>query len=136
MLLIRPQVKRISRFILAGALSTGVNYFVFFILSQRLRINYILASSTGYITGLILGFVINHFWTFSADQVRSKRTAGYFAVYLSSLVVSNCLLWLLVKIVKFPAMPSNLICIGTSTLINFLSLNYFIYTDDGQRRIL
>ncbi|MDB5287154.1 MAG: hypothetical protein JWR05_2103 [Mucilaginibacter sp.] len=123
----KKQIQSASKFIVVGGISTIINYGVFYILLRYFKVNYLVASISGYITGLIVGFGLNNFWTFNTKQVKLKIVISYVLVYLFSLGLSSFCLWLLVNKLGFNAFAMNIICIGISTVSNFLCLSYFTY---------
>ncbi len=58
-----------SKFVVVGIISTVLNYALFWFLAQILSVNYLVSSISGYLFGLICGFLINNFWTFDFGEV-------------------------------------------------------------------
>lgn len=58
-----------SKFLVVGIISTVLNYALFWFLAQILSVNYLVSSISGYLFGLICGFLINNFWTFDFGKV-------------------------------------------------------------------
>lgn len=81
-----------SKFVMVGIISTVLNYALFWFLAQILSLNYLISSISGYLFGLICGFVINNFWTFQFGKFNWGKILGYLLVYMSSLVVSSIFL--------------------------------------------
>lgn len=120
-------VKVGSKFIFVGITSTLLNYGVFYFLYKVLAVNYIVASVAGYITGLILGFVLNNFWTFEFGRLDLRKVAGYLLVYMASLGLSSIMLYILVDWYGINPFASNIMAIILSTCTNFLGLTFLIY---------
>lgn len=115
------------KFVVVGVASTAVNYGTFYLLLHFLDVHYIVASVTGYIVGLIAGFLLNHSWTFGAGMFDARKLGGYVLVYLLSLGLSSLFLWITVYFYGWNALLANVIAIGISTISNFCGLNYIIY---------
>jgi len=58
-----------SKFVVVGIISTVLNYALFWFLAQILSVNYLVSSISGYLFGLICGFLINNFWIFDFGEV-------------------------------------------------------------------
>lgn len=127
-----------QRFIVVGIVSTIVNYgffYTIFGLSGR----YILASSAGYIAGLIVGYALNRNWTFGdkkADQ-KNKEFLLYCIIYAGSLVFSLLFLRALVEWAHFDPIIAQVFAIGLSTLMNFIGLRFIVFRnqDAGHHRV-
>ena len=115
-----------SKFIVVGIASTLANYGLFYFL-VKLGINYIMASIIGYLFGLIIGFVMNNFWTFQFGKFDLTKMGGYISVYLLSLLISSSFLWLVVDHYQANILLSNFIALGISTTFNFIGLNFILY---------
>lgn len=120
-------VKVGSKFIFVGIASTLLNYGVFYFLYKVLAVNYIIASVGGYTTGLILGFILNNFWTFEFGRIDLRKIAGYLLVYIASLGLSSIMLYILVDWYGINPFVSNIMAILLSACTNFLGLTFLIY---------
>lgn len=128
----RKLVGAATKFIVVGGVSTLVNYGTFYVLTKFLHVNPILASISGYITGLILGFFLNNFWTFENRTYNPKLIAGYCLVYLISLGLSTSFLWLVVHQYHQNPYYMNIVAIGISTVFNFVGLKTIIYKNEPE----
>jgi putative flippase GtrA len=120
-------VSAAAKFIVVGGLSTLFNYAVFYLLIHHFQVNYLAASVAGYLSGLILGFFLNNFWTFETRPYSVSLIAGYCTVYLISLGLSTTFLWLAVDKFHLNKYIMNVVAIGISTIFNFIGLKTVIY---------
>ena len=60
------------KFGVVGIFSTIFNYGVFAFLFKVISVYYIVSSVTGYVAGLLLGYLLNKNWTFIAQVDKSK----------------------------------------------------------------
>ncbi len=120
--------KQATKFFVIGVLSTAVNYGIFFILLQLFHFYYVIAAIAGYVSGLMIGFVLNRSWTFQSLETRVTREALlYGGIYFFSLVMSMLFLRLLVSAFGFDPRFANVCAIGLSTIINFLGCKFFVF---------
>jgi len=88
-----------SKFILVGGISTLLNYGVFLLLFSNFKINYLIASAVGYISGTLLGFSLNKYFTYKKINTRYQmELIKYFIVYTISLFLGLGILNFLVFI--------------------------------------
>lgn len=123
----REILGQIKRFIIVGLLSAVVNYGFFLICFDGFNLHYALASTLGYISGLVFGYFFNRSWTFSAGKRSVLHSYG--ATYLSSLLISIVFLRLLVDTGGIAPTIGNVLAIGLSTILNFIGCRYFVFRE-------
>ena len=75
-----------GKFIVAGLLSTAINYGVFYILF-KLGVSYMVAMAIGFLAGAGFGFHLNRVWTYETDTISTGLMARYLAVYLGPVEI-------------------------------------------------
>lgn len=95
-------MKTFFKFQISSFVSTIVDFSVTFLLTENLKILYIISSVIGYISGGITNFSINKKWVFRInDPKNSNRLLRYAIVWISSLVTNTLILFLLTHFGKF-----------------------------------
>jgi len=121
------------KFGIVGILSTIFNYGVFAFLYKIISLHYIVSSVTGYVSGLLLGYLLNKNWTFIAQVDKSRSyIVGYITVYAVSLVSSQAFLFFLVELLLINPLYANILAIVLSTIMNFLGTNLFVFKNTGK----
>ncbi len=120
----------VIKFIITGGISTALNYLVFYLLVKFTITNYLIASITGYITGLAFGFILNNFWTFQSSTYHISKIVGYCFLYLLSLCISLLFLYISVEKFHFNKLLMNFFAISISTVCNFIGLNLFVFKNE------
>lgn len=122
------------KFLFVGGISTIVNYLVFFILFSNDLLNYILASSSGYFSGVIFGFVLNKFWSFNHKKSKNylREIILYNLVYLISFVIGISFLYVLVEYLGINPLIANVLTIGVTTITNFVGLKKIVFLGDAK----
>ena len=121
------------KFGIVGTLSTIFNYSIFAFLYKIISVYYIVSSVIGYVSGLLLGYLLNKNWTFIAQVDNSKSyIVGYITVYVVSLVSSQAFLLFLVEILLINPLYANVLAIVLSTVMNFLGTNLFVFQNAGK----
>ena len=82
----------------------------------------------GYVSGLLLGYLLNKNWTFISHVDKSKSyIVGYISVYAISMVSSQSFLLFFVEIMLINPLYANVLAIVLSTAMNFLGINFFVF---------
>lgn len=107
--------KRIFGFVFAGGTATILNYGIFLTLLSS-SISYTLAAGAGYVSGVVVSYLINRFFVFR----NSKRASfsKYLLAYLLALTAQLALLNLLV-FTGLPPELANAVAIAVVVVLNF-----------------
>ncbi len=112
------------KYIGAGAISTGVNLGVLYMLTAWVGIWYLLSASIAFLVGFFISFTLQKFWTFQNTRTDGLASQGilYFLIVLCNLGINTIGMYVLVE--KFH-LWYLLAEIGMLFLISFES--YFLY---------
>lgn len=116
-----------GKFIIVGAFSTIVNYGIFYLMFNFLHVHYLVASGTGYISGVLFGFYFNKSWSFNFYRQSKIALLKYVSVYFFSLIVSIFFLNILVEFFLLDERIANILVIGLTTCLNFLCIKFFVF---------
>ena len=112
------------KFCLVGGLATILNYIIFYILLHFANLHYLLSAAIGFMSGVVLGFILNSYFTFQAKGSPIK----YFAVYCVTLILSLLILKIQVEYIGINVYIANVITIGLITFVNFTSVRKFVFS--------
>jgi putative flippase GtrA len=118
---------QIIKFFAVGIICTILNYIWFLIFLRFLGVNFLLASSCGYIIGLLFGYSLNRAWTFQSVENSLTHKFKYLFTYLFSLTVGLIFLQILVKNYGVAAEIANIYVILILTLLNFLGAKFWVF---------
>lgn len=108
------------KFGLIGLLNTLVHYLTFIILFKLAGIHMLVASSIGYMLGIINSFFLNRKWTFQVKGNNWRVEAfKFFVVNAFSLAINLLLLETLVKYLYLRPELSQILAIAGSLVVNF-----------------
>lgn len=117
-----------TKFVLVGGVSTTFNYALFYALHVFLNVNYLIASSTGYISGIFISYWLNKYYTFkSIEKATTKEIAKYYSVFIISLFIGLGFLSFLVEIIGLMPVYANILMIGFTVVLNYLGTHYFVF---------
>jgi len=115
-------------FIVVGILSTIVNYGLVLILHNIIGLNIYFSSFSGYLTGLLFGFILNKFWTFQSSRHFSNEIIKYLFVYLFNFIINLLIIYSLIAI-DFADELAALIGIFYTTIANFFGLKKWVFSN-------
>ena len=121
------------KFALIGGVNTAIHYVVFIIFLKFVKIDYILASSIGYCSGVLNSYYMNRRWTFAAATGSSILEFSQFVcVNVVALLVN--LISLKVLVTSFEIIPefAQVIAIVFSTVCNFVGNKYWTFRSMRQ----
>ena len=128
--------KQLKKFIVIGALSTLINYGIFFLLYRAAHLNYSIAAAIGFISGLLFGYIYNRSWTFEAvSEKKSWEIILYASVYIFSLILNVALLNILVSAGHINPLLANLFALAVVFCSNFFGLKYLVFHKPTRARL-
>lgn len=121
---------QLAKFLITGLISTFLNFSSYYLI-LLLEINYLIAATIGYFIGVIVGFILNNFWSFKKYSI-SKRTINnkivrYLLVYIFSLISGLILLEILVGYLSFYEVSAYVIMIAITTATNYIGLKFLVF---------
>lgn len=115
----------VLRFIVAGFISTTINY-IFFIFFYKISSNLVFSASMGYILGFVNSYIFSKRWVFKNSKRSNKIILKFFFVHILSLSIMNLLIANLI-LLKIEYRLAWLLSIGVAVVLNFLGSKYFAF---------
>jgi putative flippase GtrA len=78
--------KQLTKFIISGVLAVGVDFMVYFALSQFLDPN--LSKAISFCAGMVVTYNMNKFWTWKQPEKNNKRLLLFTVLYAIALLVN------------------------------------------------
>lgn len=116
---------QLLRFLAVGCVATAVNGAVYYLLYHA-GVIYPVAMPAGFLSGSVVGYVLNSMITFGAAR-GATGAAGYVAVNLFSLCVGEGVLVLLVERAGLPVLQGSVLVIFLTTALNFLGAKFIVF---------
>ena len=124
--------KKIFKFFVVAFLATFLNYLIFYFLLEALNVDYRISSATGIISGVFLGYYLNSKWTFQKSKKSKSKIVKYYAVYLTSLLISIYCLQLFVSKAGMDARIGNILCICSTFCTNYIGTRFWVFKEKTQ----
>jgi len=77
------------RFVLVGGIGTGAHYIVLIVLVSGLHINPVMGSTAGFITGMIINYLLNRRYTFFSRRAHSEAFWRFVAVAFVGMIINS-----------------------------------------------
>lgn len=78
--------KQLTKFVISGLIAVGVDFVVYFALSQYLDIN--LSKGLSFCSGMLVTYNLNKYWTWRQTDKDNKRLLLFSALYLVAMVIN------------------------------------------------
>jgi putative flippase GtrA len=135
----RETFKQIRRFLVIGVLSVLVDLAVYLILT-RLGLSTHLSKGISYVSGMVLGFIGNKFWTFESARRSASEPTTYLLLYAATLLV-NVAVNATVLAMFADVLPPRwnkawafLVATGVTTVLNFLGMRFVTFFRGVRQR--
>lgn len=117
------------KFILAGSIATSVDLVVLFFLTEILGIWYLLSAVFSFLTGFVVSFFLQKFWTFRNRVTASfyKQVLNYLFVMGISLIIGLNFLYILVDRFAIHYLIAQVVVDGILAVGRFFINRYIIF---------
>lgn len=118
--------QQLLRFTLTGILAVGTDFTTYWLMIEEIPVD--IAKACSFILGSIVAFFMNKLWTFNDDAEITGSifnfTALYSLTFMANVGVNHIVLILIPDI----NLLGFLCATGTSTVLNFLGMKYWVFS--------
>ncbi|MEL7343586.1 MAG: GtrA family protein [Pseudomonadota bacterium] len=115
------------RYLVVGALNTGIGLTVILVLRLGLKADLLLANALGYSVGLAVSLYGNKTWTFDAKQKSYRRTIPRFLLVVGIAFFVNILAIQGLMQLALPYIAAQISGVLAYSLILFLGMKYYVF---------
>ncbi len=120
---------RVLKFFLTGMVGLSVNLGVFRAL-YALRVPYLTGSITAFLAALVVGFVLQKYWTF--EERTRERTSAQFILYtalaFTNLAVNTLIVFLLVEYAGVQYLVAQAVGAGSVAFASYFVYERFVFS--------
>jgi putative flippase GtrA len=117
-----------ARFFTAGAVSSAVDWGVFYCLAVIFNIYYLAALLGSFIVGSIVNYALNKYFTFKCTSNKiAKQFTSFLVVAFFNLIFSFIVMYLFVDILSMDKMISRIVTTGLLCVFNYIVLKKIIF---------
>lgn len=123
-------VMRVLKFLLVGGIGLSVNLGVFHSL-YVLGVSYLLGSVAAFCVALVVGFVLQKYWTFENRTPERARTqfALYALLAICNLAINTLIVYLLVEYAGTHYLVAQTVGAGSVALVSYFVYRSYIFAD-------
>ncbi len=121
-------MKETLKFLVGGGSAVIVDYVVYKIL-LTMGTDIVLSKGISYVSGAIVGFIINKLWTFESKGFSKKEIGKYILLYLVSACLNTGVNKGVLHVTEM-TMLAFLCATGVSTIFNFLGQKFFVFVKE------
>jgi putative flippase GtrA len=115
----------ILKFIVAGFSAVFTDSLVYFLLIRYLNESF--SKAISFISGTIVAFIINKFWTFNKPNYSLREIFKFAVLYSSTLIVNVSVNFLVLSVLPSWRIFAFLCATGASTVLNFLGQKFWVF---------
>ena len=118
--------KKFVKFMIVGLSNTVITFFVYAITIKLIKLHYLLASTLGYVFGLINSYIWNLRWTFKSNH-SNRILIKFILVNFVALSVNLISMRVMVEKIEMNEFIAQIIAIGISLIVNFGGNNFWTF---------
>lgn len=120
-------VYQFIKFGLVGGINTLVSLAIYYILVY-FRINYMVATVTGYIGSSVIGYILNRTWVFKAQNTKvAKSAVKYYIVYGASLLINMGCMYLWINMLNLSQYLAPILTMCITVPFNYIFSKIWVY---------
>lgn len=119
--------KQFKKYLITGLLSFSLEYLLFFVLYEMLRLWYITANAIVYFVVFWFNFLMNRYWSFRAKGSISRQLALYCILFVFNLAAITVIMYILSDLAMIPPLISKVLVMGMVVSWNFIIYRRIIY---------
>ncbi|WP_281541806.1 GtrA family protein [Maribacter aestuarii] len=116
--------KQLGKFVVSGLIAVVVDFSTYFLLNNYTGHN--VAKGISFLTGSIVAYVLNKFWTFHTKEFSGTQLFRFFFLYVTTLAVNVLVNKGILNL--FNNVLFGFLCAtGASTILNFLGQKFWVF---------
>jgi putative flippase GtrA len=118
-------------YIIAGVLTTAVNYFSYVLFCNILGLANLVANSIAWIIAVIFAYIINDLWVFQSKSTQKgnqiKKISKFISTRIATFIVEQAGMLLLIDILGFNNLIVKAFLAVVVTILNYICSKMFIF---------
>lgn len=125
-------MKRIGRFVIAGAFNTGLGYLLY-VACVQLGMDYRLALAFEYMVCTLIGYGLSRYWTFSDATEATRTFPKYLLSYFLVFLLNGVMLVPVVEMKLLGPIVGQLLINAVIVVTSFLMQRYVVFKPAVER---
>jgi putative flippase GtrA len=126
---VKKFIHQFSKYFILGLISFIVDYLILWILTDRIKIYYLVSSALSFTAGLIVNYVLSTKWVFDQRNIKNKKIEFIFfsIIGIIGLFLNQLIMWYLTTKCHIYYMYSKLISTAIVLIWNFFGRKYLVF---------
>ncbi len=120
-------IKQIIRFLFTGGLATALQYTVLWVGVDYLACSAAMASGVGYLTGSLLSYVMNYFFTFKSNRPHSYGISRFYLMVAIGWGINTGTMALLADSVKWNKWLAQILATALALIWNYMASRFWVF---------
>jgi putative flippase GtrA len=120
---------QIIRYLFVGGIAFIVDFGLLYLLTEKVRIYYLLSASISFIAGLVVNYVLSIIWVFN-NRIVSKKSVEFIiftVIGIVGLILNNFLLWYFTEMLGLYYLISKIIATLSTLIWNFAARKLVLF---------
>jgi len=115
------------RFLVTGAYATTLHYLVFWLGISGLSMNASLASGTGYLSGSVLSYFMNYYYTFDSKRPHREAVGLFYLIVATGFFINTGSFFMLTRRLSWNPWFAQVGATALALLWNFFFSRLFVF---------
>ncbi len=126
------------RSLIVSWVSFGLDFFICYLLVNKLAMHYVVATSISFTAGTILNYVLNTIWIFRDGPVKSRKIefAAFLILSAVGLGINALCMYFFTGLIHIHYLISRVLSACIGFIFNFWSRKYLLFSNSRFARIL
>jgi putative flippase GtrA len=128
--------RQIAVFLIVGSLAVLIDFSTYHTLLWSSLVYISIAKAGGFLTGTIFAYFANKIWTFNQHRHATGSILRFTLLYVATLVINVAVNALVLRVMHGMSFAFNvafLFATGTSAVLNFIGMKFFVFKPHATR---
>lgn len=126
----KDDTKEMLSYVFVGAMTTLVNYVVYFIL-LKIHSHWLIANSISWFFAVLFAYYTNKRYVFKSKNEVKKEFISFVLLRFMTLLIENVCLYLLIDLMNIQPMISKILVSFITILSNYVLCKFKIFKEEG-----
>ena len=119
---------QIIKFVIVGGIATIIDYIVFFLLHDLLKINTLISNITSFSISVVYNYIASIKWVFDVDKEKNAKTQFVIFIVLSiiGLILNTAIVYICVDVMKMFSILAKVLATAFVMVFNFITRKKFL----------
>ena len=119
---------QIIKFVIVGGIATIIDFVIFFLLHEILKINTLISNITSFSISVIYNYIASVKWVFDVDKDKNKKEQFIIFIVLSiiGLIINTIIVYICIDVIKMYSIIGKILATAIVMVFNFVTRKLFL----------